>query len=312
MSEPDSQLVTFQESRSLPVGFLLSAGWWRRSFLLSFAVLRHFLVVSVIFALSNALTAYADYTMRTASMDFIQVDLPSLTNLGIRLGLSTTLSLVLGLISLSIFLEKLTAFSRLALFDCSANKYIEAKKEVDAKKGYIAAVWMVGVLYLFLPIIPASVCMAFRILSNSQFNVMGEPLIHIPTEAILPLNISEIACFTLALAYCGLLTVISSGLTISAGKSARLAASLLLNHFGPIIFATCFVALLNVLISAPITVYLLYFAPPTQRADLSLLIISQLWFGVSSSLAWPLSILVFVELLRKNFQLNAPEKEENP
>ncbi|MBX9569764.1 MAG: hypothetical protein K2X77_12780 [Candidatus Obscuribacterales bacterium] len=307
-SEVQIAELSFDESKQLDLSFLLSGKWWSSTLKLVFSVMRHFVVVAFLFGWSNAFTAYADYSLTNSGLDFTVVDLPALTNLGMKLAISTVVALVLGLVSLSILLEKLTALARLYLLKRAPSQFVATKKEVDARKGYIAGVWMVGVLYLLLPLIPASVCLAFKILSNSQLYVMGEPIIQIPETARIPMNVAEAMLFAISIAYCIVLTVVSSALCIKATKAAKIGALLMLNQAGRLMIATLLVAIINALLSAPLSIYLAYLAPLEQKKDLPLIIVSQLWFGISSAFVWPLSMLVFAELLEKNFsQAKPPE-----
>ena len=303
MAESENQItdLTFDESKRLDASFLVSASWWTSALQLVWKLQKHFLLIALVFGTSNVVTAYADYTLTNSNMDFTEVDLPALTSLGAKLAIAVATGLILGLVSLSIWLEKLTAVARLAVLRRSPAEFDETRKEVSNKKGYIAAVWMVGVLFLLLPLIPASVCIAFRILANSQIMVMGEPLIQIPQSARLPMTLAEILLFSISTVYCILLTVISSALSIPSARVAKLSAVLMMNQAGRIILATLVVSLLNVLLSAPVSIYLAYLAPLEQKKDLLLIIASQLWFGLSGSFVWPLSMLVFVKMLQGNF-----------
>lgn len=313
MAASDTQLVelNFDGDIQLDLSHILSAKWWGSAFKLIVSLLRHFVLVAFLFGWSNAFTAYADYSLSHCNVDFAstEIDLPALTNLGAKLAFATVVALILGLLSLSMWLEKLTALARLALLERAPADYRDTKKEVDLKKGYIAAVWMVSVIFLLVPLIPASVCMAFKILANSQLYAMGEPLIVIPEMARLPMNLAESLLFSISLTYCLVLAVISSALSIPAPKAAKAGARLMLDQAGRLMMATVFVVLLNALLSAPMSIYLAYLAPAEQKKDLLLIIVSQLWFGISSSFVWPLSMLIFVEMLKKNFSISKQSEQ---
>jgi hypothetical protein len=310
-SETQLAELSFDGDKQLYLSHLLSANWWTGAFQLVFKLMRHFVLVAFLFAWSNAFTAYADYSLSHCNLDFAstEIDLPALTNLGAKLAFATVVALILGLLSLSMWLEKLTALARLALLERMPADYKDTKREVDLKKGYIAAVWMVAVIFLLVPLIPASVCMAFKILANSQLYAMGEPLIVIPEVARLPMNLAESLLFSISMAYCLVLAVISSALSIAPAKAAKFSARLMLNQAGRLMIATFFVVLLNALLSAPMSIYLAYLAPAEQKKDLLLIIVSQLWFGLSSALAWPLSMLIFVEMLKKNFSISTQQEQ---
>lgn len=303
LTASDTQIeeMSFDESKQLDLAFLASSQWWSSAFRVTFSLLSDFILIAFMFGCSNAFTAYADYSLTNNSLDFTEVDLPALTSLAAKLAISTVVALVLGLVSLSMWLEKLTALARLGILKRSPSEFPATKKEVHSKKGYIAAVWMVGVVFLFVPLIPASVIMAFKIVGNSQLYVMGEPLISIPASARLPMSLAEGILFTISLAYCVVLTVVSAALSIPAPKAAKLSAVLMLNQSGSLMIVTILIGLFNALLSAPMSIYLAYLAPLAQKKDLLLIIASQLWFGFSSAFVWPLSMLVFVELLQKNF-----------
>ena len=296
-------VISLDPERKLDLSFLISLKWWANALNTVLALWRQFFIAAFLLGWSNIFCVYAELFLKS-NVDLIQLELSDvheLMRLGGILAFCTFLGLVLGLVSLSVWMTRLTALSRLVLVSKPVSEYSQVKDEVIEKRGYLTTFWMVGALFLVPTLVPASVFMSLNILSSSQISILGEPLLSLPAWSLLPITVSQSILLSVALAHSLILIIASSWLEMQPFKTATQSAAILFKQFFKIMLVTVLVVLINALISAPITIYISYFAPESMRQDLFFVTIGQLWFGISASLLWPLSLLIFLQLISNSF-----------
>lgn len=285
----------------LDTGFLFSASWWKSSLKIVSKLTSQFYLIAFLIACSNGFAASADYILRSSTVDMGNTaDLNQLLKLAGHILGATTLSLILGFAALSSCLVKLTSLSRMQLLGKEPEQFADCLVDVRAKAGYLSSVWLVALLFLALPAVPASALAALSILGGADLHAFGEPLITIPSWTLMPMALAQAILFSISLVYCFILTVLSSSLSIAPPKVALFSAKLMLRQFLPVALAGAVVVFINCLISGPVIIYLSYFAPTAQKQDLFWIVFAQVWLGISSYVSWPLSLLVFVRLLQNS------------
>ena len=290
--------------------FLRSSKWWSNSFILIKALLPKFLLPAVLFAVSNGTAIYSD-SLLSSGLELGDISPESLSKLAttmILLSLAGILGLVLGLIALSLWMYELTALAQLALrvsldaeLDAQTDVkalYSECSKAIKTASKYFSATWMIGFLYLLAPVVPLSALIAGCILANSPIKAFGQHLMIIPPMFIVPIYLAIAFLSAIAINYTLTLTVLSANMQIKPRQAATLASTIILKEFVPLLQIDAILFVLDVIASSP---FILMPAIPgltsisrNPAAQAAL----QLWFALSSALAWPLTILIFAQLLK--------------
>ncbi|MBX9771173.1 MAG: hypothetical protein K2X29_07365 [Candidatus Obscuribacterales bacterium] len=221
-------------------------------------------------------------------------------------GISSLIGLALTVWSLTLWLNRLTAFCRFRLFADPGNP--EKKKlavktvisEVAQNQKMLCQFWFIFSLFLLVPVVPLTIL------------VLLETLVHSPT--LQALNLIKLPGYMNAMLNVGILifTVVSAAMTVVATatvsklnlhyKASSLKAVKLFVKRGLIIcLATAIVLLVNALISAPQSVLqLIASAGQSSPTDLLAGVVGQVWLALTSSMLWTISLCPVLEILRRD------------
>jgi len=292
------------------LGFAFSAIWWNNSFKLVHSLLPKFLLPAFLVALSNLASLYSD-SLLSGGLNLADVSpqaLEKMLTTLLTLGVIGSIGLILGLVALSIWMYLLTALAKLSLLlptDGQINVQNDLKsefaanlKKIKAQSKHISATWMIGFLYLLLPVCPLSGLMALCILANSPVLKLEAPLLSLPSDWVFPIYFCIAFLSAVTINYSLVLTVLSSNVQIKPKQSAFLAFDIIGKHFLPLLLVDLVLFFLDVVISAP---YLIMPGIPQLKwisHNFAAQFIMQIWFAISSAYTWPLSLLIFSQLLK--------------
>lgn len=283
------------------LNWLTSIEWWRKSLSIVGSVSKRLILPAVLMSVSNICSAVSDFYMRGGidlGFQGTQAEINKLLMLCLSLLISLFFGLILGLAGLSLWLLQLTALAR-SLYLPDAGNIHTCAKHLKGETKYLSTVWIISLLYLIVPILPMSVLVAFGIIANMNLNVMGEPLLPIPQEILFFMNLNAGLLALIALDFSLLVTVLSSATNLLPKQVNSKAKEVLNKHFGRIWILNIAIIVLNVCISAPFAVFpyipQLAFLPKSLEFTIG----SQIWFAMSSVITWPLTLLLFVEFLRR-------------
>ncbi len=210
--------------------------------------------------------------------------------------LESLVGLVLGLIALSSWLVNLTAIAKMQLQHASSLPIADAIVQVKQDSKHYGLVWLIGLLYLIGPVLPMSALIAVSTLARMNLQAFNQPLVAIPPEFILPINLLAGILFLLVLNYCFILTVVSTtGLSAKGANDATM--KVMLSSVKQVLLLDLFVLLIDVLLSCgPL---LIEYLPAFQHLSRNLPynLFAQAWLALSSIIAWPLTLLMFARLI---------------
>ena len=283
------------------LSFLVSPPWWQASVALVLPHCSRFFILALVMAFSNLCAVYSEITLSSGFNPALAADgLPDFQKIAwlcLSLLLSALLGMIAGLVSFSFWLVQLTSLSRLLLF-AAEKDFAQCLKEIKAQSKYLTTVWLVGLVYLLVPILPMSVLLSFAILGSPQMSILSEGLSTLRPDTLFLMNTAAGLLMLISIDYCLILTVLSSTSTFSAKKAAASAAEILVREPLSLSILNIFLLVLNVGISAPFS--LIFFLPALEplSKNLALAAVCQVWFALTSTLTWPLSILLFAEFLK--------------
>ncbi|MBX9686193.1 MAG: hypothetical protein K2X27_05795 [Candidatus Obscuribacterales bacterium] len=281
--------------------FVFSGKWWLSALAFISPFLKELIIPAVLFAVSNICSVYADNLMHDnldlGSIASGEGNLSKLGALLIALLLSTTLSLLSGLLALSMWLKRLTCIAGLYLGE-SSKSMKEALAELKTQGSYLTKVWLFGLLYLLAPLLILSICISIKLVAGAAISIYAEPLLTIPTYFEAPLNLSILILSLLIADYSLILTGLSAEGIIDPKKAAADALKLLFCNFAGLSVLNIFLLVLNLFISAGFFVFYLLPQFGNLCKDLSFGIACQSWLAASTIYTWPLSLLLFIEYLK--------------
>lgn len=257
---------------------------------------------ALFFAISNAASVYSEFCLKGGlDIGFVEAneaDLKAAVKLAISLAIAGSVGLTLGLVSLSLWLIKLTALARKHLFSKSSMQ--DALEELKGKNKYFSSVWLWGFLYLLAPLLPLSVLLSFSIMSGMNLNFYGEPLFYLPPDLLLYINTAALLFFLLVIDYSLLLTVLSSSCLMKARELANFSADLLVKKSGDFFVLNMALLSINLLVSCPFLLFPFSGNAYLQGLGKSLpfAVACQFWLAATSIIVWPLSVLIFAEYLK--------------
>ncbi len=289
----------------LRFSFLSDGHWWKQALFDSRLFFTYCIFPALLLALANislliSLDTLSDTSNLTGqSLDYLTQKLA----VG---GISSLIGLALTVWSLTLWLNRLTAFCRFRLFADPGNP--EKKKlavktvisEVAQNQKMLCQFWFIFSLFLLVPVVPLTIL------------VLLETLVHSPT--LQALNLIKLPGYMNAMLNVGILifTVVSAAMTVVATatvsklnlhyKASSLKAVKLFVKRGLIIcLATAIVLLVNALISAPQSVLqLIASAGQSSPTDLLAGVVGQVWLALTSSMLWTISLCPVLEILRRD------------
>lgn len=297
------------------LSFLLSRTWWTKSFELIKPLLRRFAIPAFLMVASNICailcTVWSETSLKSgldmAAMHATHIDPGSVggttpdlsTLLSAALGLLATalLGSITGLVALTLWLYDLTALCRHYFLE-GAETFKHCQAELKKQSKYLTTVWLIGALYVLVPAIPMSVLLSFTVISNLNLNILGEVVLSLPAPLILPMNLAAAFLFLLTIDYSIALTALSSTSKLKPKRAAQLSASAFGKHLFELGILNCVLLILDVLISAPFSLCSILPQFASLSKNITFGIVSQVWFGFTSIITWPLTVLFFAEFLQ--------------
>lgn len=269
-----------------------------------------FLLPAILFGISNICSVLADAQISTG-LDLSAFDgngnnamLDSLVRVLAIVLLESIVGLVLGLIALSMWLLNLSALVKMQ-FAVLPRNLRDAREQVKNKSKHYGLVWLLGFVYLLAPILPMSALIAVSTLVKMNLRAFNEPLLVVPSEFLLPINLAAAVLFLVVLNYCFILTVFST--TDCKAKAANdLTVKILFTKLKDLFILDIFVVLLDGILScAPLAIESIPgFAGLAKNLPYN--VCSQVWLALSSIIVWPLSLLMFVGFLKPEIESQMP------
>ncbi len=274
------------------------------------ALLPKFLLPAVLFAVSNGTSIYAD-SLLSSGLELGDIAPESLNKLAttmVFLSLAGTLGLALGFLALSLWMYELTALASLGLtvsLDADSDAetdvkalYSNCSKAMKSASKHFSATWMIGLLYLLAPVLPLSVIIAGCILANSPITVFGQHLLNIPPLYIAPIYFAIAFLSAVAVNYTLVLTVLSASMRIKPRQAAALASNIVEKEFLLLLKIDAILFVLDLMISSPFIIMPAIPGTTSISRNPAVQAALQVWFALSSALTWPLSVLIFTQLLK--------------
>lgn len=290
---------------SLSVSFLLSSRWWLTSLALVKDLARHFLPAAILLFVSNLCSVYTDFTLRSTTdlgiVEANQEELQRLLGLCLNLLALGLLGLITGLVSISLWMIKLTALAKFYIESC-ADSFVESLQKLRGQGKHLGRIWLLAMLYLLIPAVLLSVLLSFSILSGMKLSAFGERLFSLPDFLILPINLLSALLAIIIIDYSLILTVFSTDSKYSPKQAASEAFLVLLRQFPGICLLNFCLVILDILISAPFVLINSFALLPALSENMNFAVFSQIWLALTSMLCWPLSLLVFAEFLKKDLK----------
>jgi len=277
--------------------FLRNPNWWKQSFTISVKFFRQFIFPALGLALANIVMLFGAFWM-SQSLNHENVTLEMLTQAAIIAGVSALIGLVLSLWVLALWLMRLTAFCRLLLEtpDGNAVEFRKCLDEISARRWWLSKLWLIGSVYLLLPVGALCALITIKTLIDSPYGFLGleqVPWIHSVIILGIAVLCVGVTSYTLAL------MVVAASSKLSAGKAAQQSIELFWSNRPNLVVLSILVLLVNLIISAPQTVFGLNAGSINITQDtLILQIVQQIWLGISSAVLWPWSLIPYCKLLR--------------
>lgn len=292
------------------MSFLFSAKWWSESFKLVLVNAGAFLLPALLFGISNICSVFADAQMSTG-LDLSAFDgngnnamLDNLVRVLVVVLIESIVGLVLGLIALSSWLVNLSALVKMQLAVIPTNLQ-DARVQIKNNSKHFGLVWLLGFVYLLAPILPMSALIAVSTLVRMNLRAFNEPLLVVPSEFLLPINLAAGILFLVVVNYCFILTVLST--TDCKAKAANdLTVKILFTKLKELFLLDIFVVFLDGILScAPLALESLSgFAGLAKNLPYN--VCAQVWLALSSIIVWPLSLLMFVSFLKPEIESQIP------
>lgn len=298
----EKALVMSQNDKSQlssPVSFLVDAKWWRQALDDSLLFFPHSFYPALLLALANISLILCTNTL--SDTNSLHQTLESLTQTLVQALVTSLLGIGLTLWALTIWLNRLTAFSRKRLYatnisdkNAAINK---ALLDISQNQKPLFKFWFVFSLYLLVPVIPLTFLIVLHTLAYSP-TLKSLHLFTLPPQLNLILNAAIIIFTVITLAMTLVATVVAGKLDSAANAASLQSIKLFLNRGLILCLASALVLILNAIISAP---QILLSANQISAApELVPAIIAQIWLALTSAILWPLSISPIVELLRRD------------
>ncbi len=279
---------------------LFRDGSWRKTALSdSLLFFPYCIFPALLLALANiALVICVNTLSDTSALESITVD-ALMQKLAI--GLTTTfLGIGLTVWSLTIWLDRLTAFCRLRLSQDTHDRKTQVQSALAAvkeNKKTLFKFWFIFSLYLLIPISPLTILISVQTLAASP-SLKALNMVAIPPELALinNLGIGIFTVITLAMTMAGI--AVASKLSSSAQTMAAQSFKLFLNQALALCLIAAAVVLVNAIISAPQVI--VTGGQSAAKSDLLPGILAQVWLCLTSSILWTLSLCPAVEYLRRD------------
>lgn len=274
--------------------FLTSVEFWRNSLAAAQNFWRRCIWAALGLALSNIIAIgtlnYFDHQLQQLQNTEVVYGLDKLIQIAGVVLVGLIAGLIIGFWALYKWLFLLTAFARVLQvsgWSYSDSDVDAALNEIKAKRGYLAQVWLFASAFLLLPVVPLSVAIALGFVIRKPQYMQSVQLPEWASPAAIGIGaITAVISF----AYSLVTIVWSSKFETSAAKTAWNALRECFSNCLPITVITVVVLFLNLVISAP---YMLLFFTGWQQmieSNIFLGVITQIWFGASSAVLWPLSV----------------------
>ena len=284
------------------LNWLVSAGWWAESWRYVSSVSKMMILPAFLLAISNVgstvTMSYLNGGFLADTITANQMELQELLGIALVLLGGTIFSLLAGLASLSFWLLNLTAIAR-HLISGKTSTLNQCVKDIKAQSKHLGGVWLVSVLYLLLPVIPLSILIAVGIMANMDLPFMEQPIAPISKELSILININAAVILLLTIDFTLLVTVFSTNPGLSPWQVNSSAKDVLSKDLGKISLLNIALFAINICISAPFAVIFLLPQLSHLWKDLNFNIACQVWSSMSTVFSWPLSLLLFVEYLKR-------------
>jgi len=278
--------------------FLLRLGWWGDAFVSAVAFAPRCLVPSLALATAN-IAVFTGIRALAAVLAGGEVTMEELSRATTAGCLSALTGLILMAWGFSAWILRLTAFARACLGHerpPSSRVFVESLAQVRKRRGYLTVLWLVASAYLLIPV--GLLCLV--ILADSFSSAF--PALEMPAAMHAVLQVMGFAVAVLAMAYTFAVLIASSVSTAGPGATAWHGAQLSIRRWCPVVVVTAAVLGLNALLLLP--------ASPGQgssvesmlKQDMTAYVAGQLWFGIISAVAWPLSLMPFCDILREDLE----------
>lgn len=284
---------------SSPLSVLTDGNWWKEALSDSLLFLPYCIFPALLLALANiALVVCMNTLSDTSSLESITLE--ALTQ-KVAIGLITSLlGISLTIWSLTIWLDRLTAFCHLRFSQDTQDRKTQVKSALAAikqNKKTLFKFWFTFSLYLLIPISPLTILLSVQTLAASP-SLKALNMVAIPPELAL-INNCGIGVFTVVtLAMTMAATAVASKLSSSAQAMAAQSVKLFLNRALALCLIAAVVLVVNAIISAPLVLFT--GGQMATQSDLLTGILTQVWLCITSSILWTLSLCPAVEYLRRD------------
>ncbi len=290
------------DKSSLRFSFLSDRQWWTLALFDSRLFFPYCIFPALLLALANISILISLDTLSDTS-NLVGQTLDALTQKLAVGGITSLLGLALTVWSLTIWLNRLTAFCRFRLFSDTGS--VEKKKlavksalaEVAQNQKSLFQFWFIFSLYLLVPVVPLTFLVFIQTLANSP-SLQALNLVTLPDSLSILLN-SGILIFTVITAAMTVVaTAMASRFNLSYQATALKSVKLFLNHGLILCLAIAIVLLVNAVLSAPQLIVLAVHL--STKPDLIAGTIGQVWFALTSSMLWTISLCPLLQILRRD------------
>lgn len=290
--------------------FLFDRQWWRTAFERAWAFAPQCIVPAVVLTVSNLITVGATAGFMFAMKRLQQNTVTTTTDIGLVLlaCIGVLLALIVALLAafwaLFEWMLKLTAFAEVVMnedADASAEKIQQALNTVKERRGYLMRLWFVASLWLLIPAMPVSLLIGLNSVLGGKQPLMDKSQLTLPPWLLDP-NVQmtaqavSIVLTLIFLAY-SMVTIAFSAIS-KDGPSATAWVALreTMKNLIPLCLLIGALSLVNIVITAPQMVIALtgvdWIHHPAVEA------VAQLWLGLTSLVAWPLTMAPVCRLVR--------------
>jgi hypothetical protein len=304
------QSVGFKTKPSL--GYLIDRQWWRQALASAVNYAPNCLVCGLGLALLNIAIIVGNAAMEQHLRALTQGSINEVNLVQLLVVLVGALFALLALLGLSfwflwIWYLRLTAFAHAWLVSDQAPTREQCQASIsaiDKRKKFLTLVSLFASIYLLAPVIPLVVLIAIKLVSGPEFVVGDVRLVTLPdwmNSQAYYIASAAVSIFLSLVAggYTACFTVFSAVSGMSPFQTATTALKECLRQPARVLAITALVLFANIAISAP---YMLLSSSENVtsmiKGNVWLGVISQIWFGLTSLVLWPLAIAPFCQIVK--------------